>query len=180
MELKFGSMANYTIENPKGIDQQIQFSQNDIFKGLDWGEIDVYGRVRKNPVNDGFYPEAYIGNNEYRDVYLNDEVNATIIFIKDGDSEVDEFGAYWTSDVKCVVMVNLEKIYPNIAHRADTESQIAVITQLEKNKMFSITGTEEEIADIFQGFKIDKIATDNMQPYHIFAVLGSMKYKIHC
>lgn len=173
-------MANYTIENPKGIDKEIQFCQNDIFNNINWGNIDVYGRIRKNPVKDGFYPEAYIGNNEYRDVYLNDTVNATIIFIKDGDSEVDEFGAYWTSNVKCVVMVNLKKVYPNITHRADTEAQIEIIKLLQKNKMFSITGTEEEIADIFQGFKIDKIATDNMHPFHIFSVLGSMKYKINC
>lgn len=171
---------NYTIENPKGIDKEIQNSQNDLDKYLGWPEIDIYGRVRKNPTNNGFYPEAYIGNNEYRDVYLNDEVNATIIFIKDGDSNVDDFGQFWFSDVKCVIMVNLAKVYPNITHRADTEAQIAVIKQLEKNPMFTITGTEEEIADIFSGFNIDKIMTDNMQPYHIFAVTGNMKYKIHC
>jgi len=171
---------NYTIENPKGIDQQIQFCQNDLYNGLGWSEIDVFGRVRKNPTNEGFFPEAFIGNNEYRDVYLNDEVNATIMFIKEEESTVDDFGQFWFSDVKCVVMVNLSKVYPTITHRADTEAQIAIIKQLKKNKMFTITGTEEGIPNVFQGFNISKIATDNMHPYHIFAVTGNMKYKINC
>jgi len=171
---------NYTITNPKGIDEQIQSSQNDLFAGLDWGNIDVFGRIRKNPTTDGFIPEAYIGGDEYREVYLNDEVNATIIFIKDENPVTDDFGKFWFSDVKCVVMVNLKQAFTNINHRADTEAQIAVIKQLEKNKMFTITGIEEGIPNIFQGFNFSKITTDDMQPYHIFAVLGSMKYKIYC
>lgn len=174
---------NYTITNPKGIDQQIQFSQTDLFKGLKWENIDVYGRVRKNPIRSKnktvtYFPEAYIGNNEYRDLYLNDAVNATICFIENEDHDTDEFGVYFTADVKCVVMLNLKNCYPNIAHRADSEAQIDVIKQLEKNKMFTINGVEKGIQNIFQGFNIDKITTDDMHPYHIFAIVGTMKYKI--
>lgn len=174
---------NHTITNPKGIDKEIQFSQTDLFKGLNWGNIDVYGRIRKNPKvsnagNVSYQPEAYIGGSEYRDLYINDEVNATICFIEDEDHDTDQFGVFFTVNVKCVVMLNLKTCYPNIAHRADSEAQIDVIKQLQKNKMFTINGIEKGLQNIFQGFDIDKITTDDMHPYHVFAIIGNLKYKI--
>lgn len=176
---------NHTITNPVGIDNEIQFSQTELFKGLNkWGSIDIYGRVRKNPItsangNVSYVPEAYVANGEYRDLYLNDEVNATICFIENEDHNTDEFNVSFTSTVKCVVMLNLNKCYPNIAHRADSEAQLDVVKQLQKNKMFTINGVEKGIQNIFQGFNIDKITTDDMHPYHIFAITGIMKYKIN-
>ena len=175
---------NYKIIKPAGIDEQIQYSQGILYDNLvsKWGSLDVYGRIRKNPTQTtGFYPEAYIGDNEYRDLYMNDEVNATICFIEDEkDHTTDEFNIFYFATGKFVVMVNLKKCYPNIAHRADSECQIDVMNQLKKNKMFEISGVQKGLQNIFKGFNIEKISLDDMHPYHIFAITGSIKYKINC
>lgn len=190
-EQNIGKM-NYTIEKPKGIDEQIQYTQGILYKSLKqkWkteglnpdATLDVFGRIRKNPINPaGYYPEAYIGRGEYRDLYINDEVNATICFIEDDkDHDTDDMNQFYFADGKFVVMMNLKKCYPDIDHRADTEAQIDVINEIKKNKMFSITGVQKEIKNVFKGFNIEKIMTDDMQPFHIFAITGTMKYKINC
>jgi len=185
---------NYTIEKPVGIDKDIQYTQGILFNNLKskWATIginpdltfNVFGRVRKNPIQPtGFYPEAYIGGGEYRDLYLDDTVNATICFIEeDRDHSTDDFNEYYFAEGKFVVMMNLKKCYPNINHRADSEAQADVIAQIKKNKMFTIDGVQKEIKNIFKGFNTDKIILDDMHPFHIFAITGTMKYnvKINC
>jgi len=181
---------NYIIEKPVGIDEQIQYSQGVLFDNLKtkWKTesvnpdltLDVFGRIRKNPIVKGFYPEAYVGDGEYRDLYLNDEVNATICFIEDDkDHTIDDLGQFYFAEGKFVFMVNLKKCYPTINHRADSESQLDAISQLKKNKMFTISGIQKGLPNIFKGFNIEKITTDDMQPFHIFAITGTMKYKLN-
>lgn len=182
---------NYTIDKPVGIDTEIQYTQGVLFKNLKdkWKSeginpdktLDVFGRIRKNPISKGgFYPEAYVNDGEYRDLYLNDEVNATICFIEDDkDHTVDDLGQFYFAEGKFVFMVNLKKCYPTINHRADSEAQIDAIAQLKKNKMFTIEGIQKGLPNIFKGFDISKITTDDMNPFHIFAITGTMKYKLN-
>ena len=182
---------NYIIDGPVGLDKEVQKTQVIIFdnlktkwktEGVDVNKtLDVFGRVRKNPINQsGFFPEAYIGNGEYRDLYLNDGVNATVCFIEEDnkDHSTDDFGEFYFADGKFVFMVNLKKCYPTINHRADSEAQLEAISQLKKNKMFTIDGIQKGLPNIFKGFEISKITTDDMHPFHIFAITGTMKYKI--
>lgn len=190
MEHHNGKIMNYTITNPVGIDKEVQYTQGLLFENLKnkWKSeginpnttLDVFGRIRKNPIVNGFCPEAYVGDGEYRELFLNDEVSATICFIEDEkDHTTDDFNEFYFADGKFVVMMNLKKCYPNIDHRADQEAQIDVIAHIKRNKMFEITGVQKGIPDIFKGYNIDKITLDDMQPFHIFAITGTMKYKIN-
>jgi len=189
MEQNHGNM-NYTITNPKGLDEQVQYTQKLLFDNLKtkWKTsginpdttLDVFGRIRRNPVSNDFYPEAYIANGEYGDLYLNDSVNATICFIEeDRDHTTDDFNEFYFAEGKFVVMMNLKNCYPIILHRADSEAQLDVIAQIKKNKMFTIDGIQKGLENIFKGFKTDNIKTDDMQPFHCFAITGTMKYKIN-
>ena len=171
---------NFTKTNPKGIDKEIGKIQSLLHEELGWENIDVYGRVYKNQSTDkGLVPEFYIGANEYKDAFLNDAKTATICFIEDEKHTTDN-GIYYYNDVKIVVMVNLSKAKPSIAHRADTEVQIDIIKQAEKNKMFTITGIEKGIANVFKCFNVQGILITDMQPFHVFAITGTLKYKINC
>lgn len=171
---------NNTITNPKGIDAAIQKLQTFIHDRLTWTEIDVYGRVYRNPSKKkGTVPEAYISDNEYRDVLTNDKKTATIFFIEDDKHETKE-GIRFTNKVKIVFMVNLEKAFPNVAHRADMEAEMEAIELTRSRLGFSITEIDKGIDAVFQGFNTDGIKLNDMQPYHVFSVNGILTYQVSC
>lgn len=171
---------NYTITNPKGIDFTIQKLQNYLFEKLNWGEIDVYGRVYKNPSEQkGLMLEAYIGNNEYKDVFTDDTKNANIFFVED-DVHTSNEGIKFTNKLKIVFMVNLKKAYPNITHRADMEAEIEAIELIRKKSGFSFEKVEKGIKQVLGEFYTDGIKLNDMHPYHIFSITGEITYQISC
>ena len=119
---------NYIITNPKGIDSAIQKIQTLLYNKLNWGDnIDVYGRVFENPAKTkGLVLEAYISNNEYKDVFFDDSKTASVFFIEDKKHTTDE-GIRFSNKVQIVFMVDLKKAFPTITHRADTEAEIKSI-----------------------------------------------------
>lgn len=171
---------NHIIQNPKGIDTEIQFIQSVIHNEVGWNNIEVFGRVHKNPhKTKGLIPEFYMGNNEYKEVFYNDETNATIFFLDDNVSSVEPFGIYLKSKIKIVCFVNLEKCFEGITHRADTESEIQLLNVVKGCRMFELTGIEKGISTIFKEFNTTGLEKANMQPLHVFALVGELKYKIN-
>lgn len=171
---------NYTIENPKGIDFTIQKLQTHLFDKLNWGDIDVYGRVYKNPSEQkGLKLEAYIGNDEYRDVFTNDAKNANIFFVED-DVHTSKEGIRFVTKVKIVFMVNLKKIYPDITYRADSEAEMDAIKVIRNNSKFSFEKMEKGIKESIGEYYTEGIKLNDMQPYHIFSITGEITYNISC
>jgi hypothetical protein len=169
---------NHTITNPKGIDKEVQKIQTDIFNKIGWENIDVFGRVHRNPSKGkGLVPEAYKGSNEYQDIYTNDHRNATICFLDDSSHKADGFG-YYKAEVKVIFSVNLKKINPNASHRNDVDAQIEALKIIERHKIFKVTGIEKGIDTIFKGFDVTEIKLTDMQPFHMFAIVGELKYRI--
>lgn len=175
-----GRKMNYTITNPQGIDATIQKIQNYLFDKLNWGEIDVYGRVYRNQSKQkGISIEAYHGKNEYKDVFTDDTKNATIFFIEDEVHNSKE-GIRFTNKLKIVFMINLSKTFPNINHRADMESEMRAIELIRKNPKFSFEKMEKGIKLSLGEFFTDNIKLQDMQPYHIFSITGEVSYTISC
>ncbi|OHT44426.1 hypothetical protein [Flavobacterium tructae] len=171
---------NHTIVNPKGIDKEIQVIQNALFSKLGWPKMDIYGRVHKNLSKDkGYVPEFYMGKNEYKDVFTND-LQASNIFFIDDETHTTDNRVFYFSDVKIVFMVDLRKIKPNINHRADMEVEVEALKVVKQHRMFQIDGFEKGVEAVFKGFNIDHIRKLNIQPYHVFALTGKLKYKINC
>lgn len=171
---------NYTITNPKGIDFTIQKIQNYLFEKLNWGDIDVYGRVYKNPSEQkGLMLEAYIGNNEYKDVFTDDTKNANIFFIED-DVHTTKEGVLFSNKIKIVFMVNLKKAYPLITHRADMEAEIEAIELIRKKSGFSFEKVEKGIKQVLGEFYTEGIKVNDMHPYHVFSISGDLTYNINC
>jgi len=165
----------YIKENPQGIDQKISIIQKSLFKILN--DIDVYGRVYRNPSDNGFKPEVYVKDGEYKDVLTNDSNSGSVFFI---DSETHEFmnGYYFETDVKIVFMLDLEKINGN-NNRNDVEIQQNLLMTVIKHKFFSVEKIEKGIDNIFKGFDTSNIKINDMQPYHVFAIAGKLKYSIN-
>lgn len=171
---------NYTINSPKGIDQTIQKIQTYLFDNLNWGDIEVYGRVYKNPSETkGLMLEAYIGNNEYKDVFTNDSKNANIFFIED-DVHTSTEGIKFTNKLKIVFMVNLKKAYPNILHRADMEAEMKAIELIRKKAGFSFEKVEKGIKQCLGEYYTESVKLQDMHPYHIFSITGEITYQISC
>lgn len=166
---------NYTIENPVGLDFEIQKIQNHLFENLNWGDIDIYGRVYKNPIEKkGLTLEAYIGNNEYKDVLTDDTKTANIFFIEDPIHNTKE-GILFNNKVKIVFMVNLNKVYPNIRHRADSEVKIEIIELIKSLNIITIEKIEKGVKLVLSEFDIK---LNDMQPFHTFSISGNMSYYI--
>lgn len=171
---------NYTIENPKGIDKEIQRIQTALYNKILWQNFDVYGRVHRNyQETKGLVPQAYIGNNEYRDVFTNDSKTATVFFIDDPEHKTEN-GFFYYNEIKIVFLVNLSKAKLEVSHRADMEVEIEALKILQNHKIFDVSGIEKGIEKVFSGFNTDGIKLSDMQPYHVFAIIGKLKYTINC
>lgn len=166
----------YLREKPQGIDTKIDIIQNAVFKAF--GEnIDVYGRVYRNPNKNGVAPEVYVSGLEYRDVFTNDLKSGSVFFI---DSEIHKFlgGNDFESDIKVVFMLDLKKL-SGVELRNDSEVQTKAILELKKHRFFTIEKIEKGIPTVFKGFDTSTIKINDMQPYHVFAVVGKLKYNIN-
>ena len=169
---------NYKLDSTLSIDTVIQSVQNDLYNSLSimWqGELNGYGRVHKN----GDKAEWYSGDGEYEDVYYNDEYSGNFFFI-DSDSHNTDDEYVFTSDVKCVFMVNLNEILPNDAIRQDVKAQNQVVELLRKiaDQRYTITGVDKDLSSIFRGLDSSVIAFENIHPTHCFAVNLKLNYYI--
>lgn len=72
-------MTVYAKSNPVGIDKRILRIQNKLDE-LDWGNIDVYGKLYINQKNGERIAEAYVGNGEYSEIFVDDRKTAVFGF----------------------------------------------------------------------------------------------------
>lgn len=170
----------YDIENPKGIDMKIQSIQKLLDKSLDWGDVDIYGRVYKNISKEkGNILEAYIGNNEYKDVYIDDAKNGSVFFIQDDTSKTND-GFLFTNLTTIVFFVNLSKVQNKICHRSDNEVEIEILKLLQKKSFFRVKTLEKGIKKSLSDYNTDGIELADMHPFHIFSITGELDFTISC
>lgn len=164
-------------KNPLGIDSKINMIQKSIFNKIDLNDVNVYGRIYRNPSDNGFKPEVYINDLEYKDVLTDDTKNGSVFFIEDETYELIN-GYYFEVEVKIVFMLDLAKLSGS-QNRNDIEVQNKVLLEIRKHKFFTITKIEKGIDNIFKGFDTSNIKINDMQPYHVFAIVGKLKYSIN-
>lgn len=172
---------NNTLTSTVGIDTLIQSVQADLYEKLEavWsGTFDGYGRIYKNIDNDGnIKPEWFIGDNEYKEVYYNDETSGNFMFIVDDKSDTTDEVVY-TADVKCAFMVDLSKILPTITDRADSFANRDVVSILRDiaYERFSITGIETKVKNVFSEFDTKGIEFNDIHPNYCFSVNLKLSY----
>lgn len=167
--------------DPIGIDEVIEKVKNDIYDNLVdlWGgEIDAYGRVYKN-INSSnqFKPEAFYGEGEYKEVFLNDEVSCTFFFLE-GDKDTTEDEILFVSDVKVIFMVNLKEIYPNNKGREDERARAVAVDVLRDFTFhgYTIKGIQKGLKNVFLGLDISQMKYQDIQPYHCFSIEIDLEY----
>lgn len=170
------------IINPVGIDAPIQVIQqlfiDELWLDIDSSRKEFNDRVFRNLDKEGnIYPEVFIDNtNDYRRVKFNDRLDVLSWF--DVSPIPNSFnGGYSTREVGIFFAVNLDKLYPDLAHRAVEESHRDVLQLLDLSNVLgdAITG---ELA--YGDFNVDNLKLYDMQPWHVFRINYLMEYIINC
>ena len=167
-----------------GIDVEIQDLQTVLYDTLieDWSNnVEAYGRAYRNIDSDNKQTlENYIGNGDYQQVYHNDKDICTIFFIVGEDKKTDD-GVVFTTEVKCVFMCDLKKVYPNDLERSDEKAQRKVTQIINESYQgdFEITKIETGIKNVFRGFNQDMIKFEDIHPYHCFSVNIDLSYYLN-
>lgn len=163
-----------TKTNPVGIDSYIQQFQNKLHTMLmlkwDNPTYHCYGRSYRNKTEDGYIAEVFTDKNEYKEVYWNDTLDA-ISFFGIGDSIEEQTTS--TIDVHLVFFVNLKKLKPSIAHRADEEVRQDVQSVFGKGiYSFTYTSTVLYLENVLREYpgsrRDDRLKFIDMHPVHCF------------
>tara|TARA_A100000164_G_C21880519_1_gene760025 strand:- start:730 stop:1233 length:504 start_codon:yes stop_codon:yes gene_type:complete len=167
-------MAINLINNPVGIDKEIQRIEERLYNGLNYSNIEAYGRCYVIDVEDKTVPVYYSGEKEYKEVLLNDALAMSFFFIERPTST--KANGHYTTPIDIIFMMNLESLKPEINHRADEELKAEIDKILVKNTQFTLTEVKKGL-DALEGFDHE---LKDMQPYSFLKFTGEIKYQINC
>lgn len=172
--------TNHIKTNPVGLDFVIQEMQVGLFDFLttNWsGLIQGFGRVYRNAEDiESPVPEWFNGI-DYTPVYYDDQWACNLFFMDDQTHETKD-GFLFEAKVKVALMMDLDKVLPNFAHRPDSEAQKAVVGWLNQNSIGNgeITAIAKGIDAVFLGWDKRGIKFNDMHPYHTFCVKMNVQY----
>jgi len=173
-----------TKTNPVGIDFYIQKLQTALHTKLlvAW-EIDTslyqcYGRAYRNKKDNGYIAEVYTGGNEYKEVYWDDKL-AAISFFGISNNIKQDVGS--VADIHLVYFVNIAKLKPTIAHRADEEVRNDVANVIGASlfsfEFNSIDMWLENVLREYAGsYRDQRLKAVDMHPVHCFRLNLNLKY----
>jgi hypothetical protein len=182
----------FTKTSPVGVDIPIQKLQTYLHDKLlaKWGlqnaDYHAYGRCYRNQKEAGYVAEVYMGSNEYREVYLDDRIAALSFFGLSGDIEYE---AGNTADVHLIFWVNIKKLKPTVAHRADEEVRKDVQVLVDNGYQgFDFSGIRLGIERVHQEYRgtviaaqanLDVLKYRDFHPFHCFRLDFRLNYNIN-
>lgn len=174
---------NYISYPAIGIDLPIMQIQNVLHGHLGLQNVDYYGRVQRtvNMDKKSVLPTVQLNNSESKEVYYDDQKapGGNVFFIESEDHTTKD-GKLFTAEVSIVFMLNLNNIFPGATYRADSEIQDHAVKLIKRHGAMEITGIRKGISNIMKGFSVANIVRNNIQPYHMFAIKGNVRYMFNC
>lgn len=177
--------------NPVGIDIPIQAAQKQLHRHIvkalaleDDASIAVYGRVYRNKMDNGYIAEAYVGDNEYKEVYMDDSLSLISFF---GISTEVSSKIQNRADVHLIVFGDLSKLNLKdrlgalVVHRADEELRQMAYKGLGKMS-YSMTydgfelGVENVLRDYPGTLRDNRLKHVDMHPFHCFRLNYTLTY----
>ena len=168
---KFQSMLHTALMGKWGLDTEDP-AQNALYE--------CYGRVYRNKTANGYVAEAYTGNGEYKSVSWNDGLHALSFFGVGTEESKEAIGV--KSQVHLVFFVNLAKLKPSIAHRADEETRLDVLELLMPvlRYGFTFTGLETSVERAMKeypaSYKGSTATVVDTHPVHCFRLNFELKH----
>lgn len=172
-------MALIQKTSPRGIDFAINKIQTYLYNELNLADYESYPRAYKNSkVDGGVIPEIYIGENEYKEVFMDDKFDLTSFWLVDDNSTVDEFT---TTTVSVVFQALLDELYPTITHRADEEFVNDVYNILYNNPYdYDLTGVVRGVENVYSEFDTSQVTWDDMSEYFVVRFDLEVVYDYTC
>ena len=165
------------IANPKGIDVPIKLLQAKFLSELFVGEsYESYARAYINFKDDKKIAEIYLGDNEYKEIFINDKVDGHSFFVV-GNTDYDNQSE---TDIGIIFCVNVDELI-TVDHRGDEDIIQLVMTILNKQPYgFKPYEIVRKFNDVFAEFDYDEYR-DNMQPKLCFRINCKINYSnINC
>lgn len=164
-------------DNPQGIDTVIAAIQGKLYGKLlaKWGNVSyiAYGRCYRNKKDISYIAEVYEGNNEYKECYWDDSVDAVSFFGVDPTTRIDVESGAGEVKIHVVFFVNLARLKPGLTTRVDEEVRLDVQEILRRPirgfRISSIsTGIENVLREYSGSYRSDRLKTVDMHPTHCF------------
>lgn len=173
-------MTVFTKDTTYGLETRIKELQEYLNSKLPafWsGDLEIYGIAFPLQKRDSIVLEAYKGDGakktEYKEIFINDKIAATIGFIVQERSTIP----YRSANVDVVFTLLIPSIYPD-----DTErNQEKALLQAEKiieswGGIGQVEGVKEGVLDVFSGFDTEKIKYRDMHPWYVFSLNINIEY----
>lgn len=171
-------MSNRLLPNATGIDAKIELLQTYLYErlyvlfgrsGLTGASFDMYGRVYRNSVLDGFAPQSFKHGVDYSsDLFYDDRLSALMYFGLNDPIEVSgEANRY---DISLYLFCNVEKLKPTGNAQRMDEAVRRQILQLLQPKPFGFVVNRvytdiDNVTSKYKGFaKNSAIVSHNHQP----------------
>lgn len=169
---------------PIGMDFYISKLQNKLHTnllttwGIDTAEYASYDRCYRNKTSDGYTAEFFTGGKDYKEVYWNDSLSVVSFF---GQSEDITIDVQNVAAVHLVFFVNIQKVKPDILHRADEEVRNDVQQIVGRfSNGFTYESTElwlENALKEYSGSRRDeRLKYVDEHPVHCFRMNFTLRY----
>lgn len=141
------------------------------------------GKTRKSP--NARQPEHFVfdSDNEYKEVFNDDKIDLLSFFLVDPFASFNNETKRFTQRVSMIFMVNLQQLYPGIAHRADEEFHMNVYNMWKvwnSRHDFNFVGYETRTENVFREFEREKIMFEDMHPRHCVRFNFDVTYEPSC
>lgn len=167
-------MANYTKENPVGLDLVVDVIQKKLYNKLStlWNvKLEGYPRCYELKRSKKTTIEHYLGKGEYKSLISSDE-NKFFFIVKDNIRQVS-FTTY-NAVIELFFIVNVQDCKPSIKHRADEEVRSDVISVLSTIGVADALKTIIiDTASVFRGYDYELL--NDMHPHDCFKVIFEIR-----
>jgi hypothetical protein len=171
-----------TKSNPAGVDWIIQSVQTRLHDALlqKWGitsdQYQCYGRCYRNKTDSGFVAQWFTGGIDYREAFWDDNLSAVSFFGESDKVEIEKGLA--KAPVHLVMFVNLSKIKPLIAHRADEEVRVDALQILSQiSEVQSVETGMDNVLREYPGTRKTELAVrGDMHPVSCFRINLLLNY----
>lgn len=179
---------NYLKGTTVGIDSHIKRMQTNIYSKLKtiWGinnekDFNLFGRAYRNQTEDGYTPEQYLGNGEYKDLYWDDALKAMAFFGVKEESSVN--AGTITSDCHLIFMVNIKKLKSgNERQDEEIRNDVEKLCIAYQNE-FTLIGVSTGVDTVFSEYSGWKRSTGmkykDTYPFHCFRLNFKCIYSVY-
>jgi len=145
--------------NATGIDEVIDRIQTRLNSELGFpDDFSIFDRAYKTEDLNGVNLERFIGGKDYKDVFRSDKTSGHIVFFQAEESSIVKNSVDAVLSVFC--FANLQKLYPTIAHRADSELHNALYSVLRYYHPVKIVHG-------FEALRGYDVKLQDMHPWHV-------------